>query len=562
MRSLPSISLAIILLVSCSRDTAPTQGLVARAGERQVSLASFKRAYLPVVLYGDKFDSPETRLQTLQYLINQKLLAQAGEAAGFDTLSQVKAAHAAAERKALARQMYQTWVREKLPEITPGEIETGLERSRRDLLIRHLFAPSKQIADSLYDLLEGGQESFHTLAQDIYQDTTLSRNGGLLGWMGFGDLDESLEDVAYGLKPGVPSRPVESQYGWHILEVDDWQQSLFASESDLERDRALVARRIGERREKEYAKTILNNFMHGQQIQFNRPVAREVWPKVIAHLQPPGGELEGGNRWQGPEFGAMLQDVQTLREETLVTVNGEPWTVARVLRRLPELNRQHLSGNLYVATSYLIRDDLIAREARKMGLDKLSEVQDEIQDSQDFLLAQVYTAAVADTIRFTSAARKAHYEKYKLERYHAPDSIRVTEIHVPERVTAETLLRQVRQGQDFELLQDQYDEPEPDRENWYWQRTHWPEVYSALIRIAVGAWAGPLPVGEGWSIFQVEERRRWPLPYETVEKQIATEMEQQRFSTTRDILIPGLRERYTVESYPDELAELWQENEE
>jgi len=68
--------------------------------------------------------------------------------------------------------------------------------------------------------LRGG-EDFATLARAHSQDTLSAAKGGDLGWLNKGDTVPAFEDTLESLQPGELSTPVKTQFGWHIVEVQE-----------------------------------------------------------------------------------------------------------------------------------------------------------------------------------------------------------------------------------------------------------------------------------------------------------------------------------------------------
>lgn len=74
-----------------------------------------------------------------------------------------------------------------------------------------------QLIDLRNQLLTGAD--FTELAKKYSDDPTASYNGGDLGWVGRGQLVPEFEAMAFKLKPNEFSMPVETQYGYHLIQL-------------------------------------------------------------------------------------------------------------------------------------------------------------------------------------------------------------------------------------------------------------------------------------------------------------------------------------------------------
>ena len=79
-------------------------------------------------------------------------------------------------------------------------------------------AVSRNLVDSLRQRILGG-EDFAQLAEQFSQDPGSARSGGELGFVNRGTFVPAFERVAYALSPGEVSGLVETEFGYHIIEV-------------------------------------------------------------------------------------------------------------------------------------------------------------------------------------------------------------------------------------------------------------------------------------------------------------------------------------------------------
>lgn len=82
------------------------------------------------------------------------------------------------------------------------------------------LARARQLADSILVELRKGAD-FAATARRFSMDPASKELGGGLGWVRRGTgLDQRFEDVAFALRPGVVSDPVETAFGFHLIQVE------------------------------------------------------------------------------------------------------------------------------------------------------------------------------------------------------------------------------------------------------------------------------------------------------------------------------------------------------
>jgi peptidyl-prolyl cis-trans isomerase C len=83
----------------------------------------------------------------------------------------------------------------------------------------HILVETEDEAKALIAELEGGAD-FETLAKE-HSTGPSGPNGGALGWFGLGMMVPEFEQAVVALEPGAISGPVQTQFGWHVIKLNE-----------------------------------------------------------------------------------------------------------------------------------------------------------------------------------------------------------------------------------------------------------------------------------------------------------------------------------------------------
>ncbi|HKR02522.1 MAG TPA: peptidylprolyl isomerase, partial [Pyrinomonadaceae bacterium] len=158
---------------------------------------------------------PEAQMQQLKQQWAQIMVAERkGRQEGLDKNRKVQLQIMLQEARSLA----EVYAKEKLVErikATDAEIEAYIAKHPE-------LDPAKARtrADDILKRARAG-EDFSKLAGEFSTDPGSKTQGGDLGWFGRGQMIKPFEDAAFSLQPGQISDVVETDFGFHIIKVEE-----------------------------------------------------------------------------------------------------------------------------------------------------------------------------------------------------------------------------------------------------------------------------------------------------------------------------------------------------
>jgi peptidyl-prolyl cis-trans isomerase C len=191
---------------------------------------------------------PQIYGMLLDRAIDFRLLAQAAEAAdvaedpGVQTA--LEQARAGVLRDAYVKQKIAAGTTEDKLRTRYQEIKDDEGFTQEEVHARHILVGSEAEAKEVIAALEGGAD-FATLAGERSVDPSARSNGGDLGFFRRGQMVPEFAEAAFALEPGQRTEePVQTQFGWHVIEVMERRMGTPTFEETEPRLRQELAREI------------------------------------------------------------------------------------------------------------------------------------------------------------------------------------------------------------------------------------------------------------------------------------------------------------------------------
>lgn len=194
--------------------------------------------------YRDLYMSPEAREKTLDYIVNIYVLAAEAEKQNIDKAPEIQKLMDFTKKDLLARIYLDRQSRDLKPP-TEEEAKAYYQKNKDQFLtpesvhLHHILVNTEKEAKAVMDRLKKG-EKFADIASQV--SICPSKNkGGDLAWLPKGSLVPEIEEVAFTVKQGVPTGPVKSKFGYHVLWVEDRKP---AEEGSFEQAREYIMEQL------------------------------------------------------------------------------------------------------------------------------------------------------------------------------------------------------------------------------------------------------------------------------------------------------------------------------
>jgi peptidyl-prolyl cis-trans isomerase C len=168
--------------------------------------------------------TPEIESQIKEEVIAREIFMQEAQQRGLDATDDFKGQMELARQTILIRELF-AQEQQKNP-VTDEQVKAEYDKfvaanSGKEYRARHILVEKEEQARAIIASLKKGGK-FEELAKKQSKDPGSGANGGDLDWASPGNFVKEFSDAMVALKKGqVTDTPVKSQFGYHIIRLDD-----------------------------------------------------------------------------------------------------------------------------------------------------------------------------------------------------------------------------------------------------------------------------------------------------------------------------------------------------
>jgi peptidyl-prolyl cis-trans isomerase C len=201
----------------------PDDPVVARVNGAEIRASDVAAAEEDLGSQLPAMTSEAKREYVVSYLTDTLLVAQEADKKKLGDTDAFKRKLALARNRLLSETLLEQAAKEAVTDTAMRAIYDDAAKkmgAEQEVRARHILVETEDEAKAVLAELKGGAD-FAELAKTKSKDKTAAAQGGDLGYFTKDQMVPEFANVAFALEPGKLSEPVKSQFGWHIIKVED-----------------------------------------------------------------------------------------------------------------------------------------------------------------------------------------------------------------------------------------------------------------------------------------------------------------------------------------------------
>ena len=171
--------------------------------------------------------TPDVEAQIKEEVIAREIFMQEAQKRGLDATPEYKTQIELARQTILIRELFAEF--QKTSAVTDADVQAEYDKfvaanGGKEYRARHILVETKAQADAILASLKKNGK-FEDIAKKQSKDPGSGANGGDLDWAAPGNYVKEFSDAMVALNKGQVSAPVQSQFGFHIIRLDDVREA-------------------------------------------------------------------------------------------------------------------------------------------------------------------------------------------------------------------------------------------------------------------------------------------------------------------------------------------------
>jgi peptidyl-prolyl cis-trans isomerase C len=219
-------SVALLAIVAGAPVALAQDQVVATVNGRPITEADVRLAESEIGNDLGTLPVEQRRRVLVEYLIENALFAEAGEKEKLDTGQSFDERMRYWQRRALRDAYFDRSVKGSVSDAEARQFydaQVAATPPQEEVRTRHILVETEEQAKEIYEKIAHG-EDFGKMARQFSKDPGSKDEGGDLGYFGRGRMVPQFEEAAFKLTKGDVSLPVKSQFGWHLIKLEDKRQ--------------------------------------------------------------------------------------------------------------------------------------------------------------------------------------------------------------------------------------------------------------------------------------------------------------------------------------------------
>ena len=248
--SLAALSVALMLPVAASAQN------LAIVNGKPVPKARVDALLTQATRGGQQPVTPELEARARDEVVLREIFTQEAERRGIAQSAEYKSQMELARQSILIRELFADW--QKKNPVSEAEARAEYDKfkaqaSGTEYRARHILVGSEDEANKLIAQIKAGA-SFEELAKKNSKDPGSAENGGDLDFAKPDAFVPEFGQAMASLKKGeVTDKPVKTQFGWHIIKLEDTRDAQFPS---FEEVKPQIEQRIAQIKLQQYQQSL------------------------------------------------------------------------------------------------------------------------------------------------------------------------------------------------------------------------------------------------------------------------------------------------------------------